>query len=127
MFFFSRRCKHRVRHVLTHSFPSLRSAERRTEAGMADYRRQVEGLSLNAVEDPDPIRVLPALATLRCLPGGYAEQGADVPLGDTFRSEEHTSELQSLMRHSYAVFCLEKKALHHTRTCYPRYQTQILL
>src|SRR3546814_3017479 len=25
------------------------------------------------------------------------------------RSEEHTSELQSLMRHSYAVFCLEKK------------------
>src|SRR3546814_8636866 len=26
-----------------------------------------------------------------------------------FRSEEHTSELQSLMRHSYAVFCLKKK------------------
>src|SRR3546814_2465756 len=25
------------------------------------------------------------------------------------RSEEHTSELQSLMRHSYAVFCLKKK------------------
>src|SRR3546814_9106443 len=28
--------------------------------------------------------------------------------GDT-RSEEHTSELQSLMRNSYAVFCLQKK------------------
>src|SRR3546814_9719794 len=27
--------------------------------------------------------------------------------GDSFRSEEHTSELQSLMRHSYAVFCLK--------------------
>src|SRR3546814_5708315 len=27
------------------------------------------------------------------------------------RSEEHTSELQSLMRHSYAVFCLKKKRL----------------
>src|SRR3546814_10726815 len=27
----------------------------------------------------------------------------------TFRSEEHTSELQSLMRLSYAVFCLKKK------------------
>src|SRR3546814_6725503 len=27
----------------------------------------------------------------------------------TFRSEEHTSELQSLMRNSYAVFCLKKK------------------
>src|SRR3546814_4219627 len=29
------------------------------------------------------------------------------------RSEEHTSELQSLMRISYAVFCLKKKT-HHT-------------
>src|SRR3546814_4861625 len=28
------------------------------------------------------------------------------------RSEEHTSELQSLMRISYAVFCLKKKNLH---------------
>src|SRR3546814_6220653 len=30
-------------------------------------------------------------------------------LGDVERSEEHTSELQSLMRISYAVFCLKKK------------------
>src|SRR3546814_2309327 len=29
------------------------------------------------------------------------------------RSEEHTSELQSLMRLSYAVFCLKKKKTHH--------------
>src|SRR3546814_8935375 len=29
------------------------------------------------------------------------------------RSEEHTSELQSLMRTSYAVFCLKKKITHH--------------
>src|SRR3546814_8332966 len=29
--------------------------------------------------------------------------------GDHWRSEEHTSELQSLMRISYAVFCLKKK------------------
>src|SRR3546814_5412336 len=29
--------------------------------------------------------------------------------GDCIRSEEHTSELQSLMRISYAVFCLKKK------------------
>src|SRR3546814_4826255 len=28
------------------------------------------------------------------------------------RSEEHTSELQSLMRNSYAVFCLKKKQTH---------------
>src|SRR3546814_10421385 len=31
------------------------------------------------------------------------------------RSEEHTSELQSLMRHSYAVFCLKKKKTHNTK------------
>src|SRR3546814_7428890 len=30
----------------------------------------------------------------------------------TLRSEEHTSELQSLMRISYAVFCLKKKTTH---------------
>src|SRR3546814_10739238 len=30
------------------------------------------------------------------------------------RSEEHTSELQSLMRHSYAVFCLKKKQTNTT-------------
>src|SRR3546814_5309643 len=30
----------------------------------------------------------------------------------SFRSEEHTSELQSLMRISYAVFCLQKKKQH---------------
>src|SRR3546814_10294220 len=32
------------------------------------------------------------------------------------RSEEHTSELQSLMRISYAVFCLKKKMLKLTKT-----------
>src|SRR3546814_8387647 len=37
---------------------------------------------------------------------------------DASRSEEHTSELQSLMRISYAVFCLKKKKQknHHTRS-----------
>src|SRR3546814_6866628 len=38
----------------------------------------------------------------------------DVPAGqEPFRSEEHTSELQSLMRISYAVFCLKKKTNRH--------------
>src|SRR3546814_7303623 len=32
------------------------------------------------------------------------------------RSEEHTSELQSLMRISYAVFCLKKKTKHYSKT-----------
>src|SRR3546814_2911758 len=34
------------------------------------------------------------------------------------RSEEHTSELQSLMRISYAVFCLKKKKKHNTQTAH---------
>src|SRR3546814_5627338 len=34
---------------------------------------------------------------------------AFIPSSSTCRSEEHTSELQSLMRISYAVFCLKKK------------------
>src|SRR3546814_7334755 len=38
-----------------------------------------------------------------------------LPVGKLLRSEEHTSELQSLMRISYAVFCLKKKQIHlHT-------------
>src|SRR3546814_1507189 len=39
------------------------------------------------------------------------KRGDDFPveLVHAFRSEEHTSELQSLMRISYAVFCLKKK------------------
>src|SRR3546814_3212083 len=38
------------------------------------------------------------------------EDGAGLQL--EFRSEEHTSELQSLMRISYAVFCLKKTKTH---------------
>src|SRR3546814_10240528 len=38
----------------------------------------------------------------------------DAPGGE--RSEEHTSELQSLMRISYAVFCLKKKKKQHNKT-----------
>src|SRR3546814_4975098 len=36
-------------------------------------------------------------------------QRLDLDFGHQARSEEHTSELQSLMRISYAVFCLKKK------------------
>src|SRR3546814_3737595 len=36
------------------------------------------------------------------------------------RSEEHTSELQSLMRNSYAVFCLKKKTITNNNTTIQR-------
>src|SRR3546814_6343396 len=45
---------------------------------------------------------------LRVTPAG----GERAPAGEIMRSEEHTSELQSLMRISYAVFCLKKKKIH---------------
>src|SRR3546814_10082444 len=41
--------------------------------------------------------------------GGGVERVDHRVAGDVDRSEEHTSELQSLMRISYAVFCLKKK------------------
>src|SRR3546814_1665458 len=40
---------------------------------------------------------------------GVAGSGRALPAPQMGRSEEHTSELQSLMRISYAVFCLKKK------------------
>src|SRR3546814_10836846 len=52
-----------------------------------------------------PCRLVPArpMAPDRCL------------VRDISRSEEHTSELQSLMRISYAVFCLKKKKIYKTK------------
>src|SRR3546814_3157294 len=45
-----------------------------------------------------------------------ADDKRDVRLAPRqFRSEEHTSELQSLMRSSYAVFCLKKKNKHNSK------------
>src|SRR3546814_9704450 len=68
-----------------------------------------------------PTRFGPAQKTLETTAGRVANAGAKaagvstakavytVPTNSTLRSEEHTSELQSLMRISYAVFCLKKK------------------
>src|SRR3546814_6256442 len=57
---------------------------------------------------PRDLRLLGArhLAPLRCALRHRADRH---PGGKHDRSEEHTSELQSLMRISYAVFCLKKK------------------
>src|SRR3546814_8784484 len=48
-------------------------------------------------------------------PNSMLPSAAQIATGTEGRSEEHTSELQSLMRLSYAVFCLNKKiTLTHT-------------
>src|SRR3546814_9551130 len=76
--------------------------------------------------DPGSSGLSPLFADLSGLPPLLVEVGtAEVLLDDArrlaeraraagvdVRSEEHTSELQSLMRISYAVFCLKKKKTH---------------
>src|SRR3546814_3357516 len=44
------------------------------------------------------------------------DDAAGLAISTRFRSEEHTSELQSLMRISYAVFCLKKKKTKKNKT-----------
>src|SRR3546814_2844909 len=44
---------------------------------------------------------------------------------DNLRSEEHTSELQSLMRISYAVFCLKKKKIDKIQIYYKQKSDQV--
>src|SRR3546814_10445605 len=48
--------------------------------------------------------------------GGMVDDVLRQNAGDGRRSEEHTSELQSLMRISYAVFCLQKNTETHIGT-----------
>src|SRR3546814_6804634 len=76
-----------------------------------------------AVVNADDPESAPLLAGGKVLRFGFSDaaavRGSDFePRAD--RSEEHTSELQSLMRISYAVFCLKKKnKSKHTTRQYP--------
>src|SRR3546814_6919718 len=65
---------------------------------LVELRHYYSSPSKNSV--PPRLTGLP----VRRRPSGLAQTGAGAA-----RSEEHTSELQSLMRISYAVFCLKKK------------------
>src|SRR3546814_4197459 len=85
---------------------------------MADLYRDDPALALEVInailEDGDQGELLTVLRQVAQASGGVqavAEQAHLNPtqLYRTLRSEEHTSELQSLMRISYAVFCLKKK------------------
>src|SRR3546814_6456976 len=74
--------------------PDLRRSACRTRILPMAMDRPGTGAARTAADDAQAQR------------GLTMEFGRDVPLP---RSEEHTSELQSLMRNSYAVFCLHKK------------------
>src|SRR3546814_1567386 len=60
-----------------------------------------------------PLELVPPLNSLANMARSVINQEYT---GDINRSEEHTSELQSLMRISYAVFCLKKKNKKQTKT-----------
>src|SRR3546814_5823121 len=69
------------------------------------------------------LRHLPAAGAPAGLAGHGGPSGGDRPSprarrAGRHRSEEHTSELQSLMRISYAVFCLKKKMNTYNRVTY---------
>src|SRR3546814_3348308 len=63
-----------------------------------------EGIESGAVAEHPKLEAYLA----RCLARPAFDRALKAQLA-AFRSEEHTSELQSLMRNSYAVFCLKKK------------------
>src|SRR3546814_3468470 len=106
---------------MTHSFPTRRSSDLMTEVGIATIGRlvdsdeklsssagaPVDGVELRIVDDEGNILPTNTPGHIQILANGQHVGffGND----KLFRSEEHTSELQSLMRNSYAVFCLKKK------------------
>src|SRR3546814_2170324 len=75
-----------------------------------DVARRADAILFGAVGDPDCDRLERHLRPEQAILGLRKELG----LFANLRSEEHTSELQSLMRISYAVFCLKKKKLTKT-------------
>src|SRR3546814_7572222 len=96
---------------LSAAFPasvSPESARAAPAAGVGTLKRFIRVYPCSSVANG-----LRTRAALMVAFGGVARQAAQ--RGDRFvvfeavRSEEHTSELQSLMRISYAVFCLKKK------------------
>src|SRR3546814_2553624 len=84
---------------------------------LSDYITRVPGVIFNDYQPGVSEVVIRGVASSTYHEANQATTGYyfnEVPLIE--RSEEHTSELQSLMRISYAVFCLNKKQKHHTIT-----------
>src|SRR3546814_8159109 len=95
----------RLTHGYGHGVLSRRPPDRRNAPG---YRSNV-GARATALASPSSQKHVLGSVDLRGEPGRPA---AVRMIGHHQRSEEHTSELQSLMRISYAVFCLKKKNKH---------------
>src|SRR3546814_2394293 len=91
---------------MTRSFPTRRSSDLLPNCTTRTMR-----LSANAARIRDLFKRAhdPNRFLFDDIPGTLGEDVALDTDADLRRSEEHTSELQSLMRISYAVFCLKKK------------------
>src|SRR3546814_6037971 len=85
------------------SYAGLREAVEQVRVGQVQVKDEAARL-VNALRSSPKARGRWGEQSLR----NVLEQAGLSPHAD-FRSEEHTSELQSLMRISYAVFCLKKK------------------
>src|SRR3546814_15168061 len=111
LFFFEVDRRHRVLYILTLFFPtrrtsvlyavSLRAVSKSLTA--MTYELTIEPLGASV-----PIEEGQTFLDAALRAGIYLPHACGHGLCAT-RSEEHTSELQSLMRNSYAVFCLKKK------------------
>src|SRR3546814_5761285 len=113
-FFFKCYADHRYLHVRTHSCPTRRSSDLCALGGeddiIAKFLKKILyvgafALILNNFQSLSEI-IFRSFAGLGLTAGGSAIGASDLLLPG--RSEEHTSELQSLMRSSYVVFCLKK-------------------
>src|SRR3546814_4340078 len=88
---------------ITYVLPQTASIIRRTSAGADCCSSSRVGSSFAPAASPAASQAAsPAAAPA-------ASQAAAPAASQAARSDEHTSELQSLMRNSYAVFCLNKK------------------
>src|SRR3546814_1373512 len=120
LFFLYRFGDDRDLHVLTTSFPTRRSSDLpdgRHPAGLD--RCGVRRSDRRARETRYPHQnaaLFTAAPIAEITRADYDRVFAVNTAGTFFRSEEHTSELQSLMRISYAVFCLKKKKKTHSNT-----------
>src|SRR3546814_7835476 len=88
------------------------SSSAKSSAGASSAGSSTVGASAGASGSAARSTTLPSGATIL-----VSSRMLSAPLpassADSARSEEHTSELQSLMRISYAVFCLQKKKQHN--------------
>src|SRR3546814_2006308 len=103
-----------------------RHCEERSDAAIQSGVNR-SGLLRFARNDDDLVHRHHAFANLRnsatCAESKYSSSRVILPFSTLqMRSEEHTSELQSLMRISYAVFCLKKQKHHTTIQHYPHHR-----